>query len=205
MTAKENGITFPRKPPTRAADAVTATLEAQIMSGALASDTPLPTERELIKQFNTSRTVIREAIATLSYRGLLESKPRFRPIVRKPDYTAALSAVNGTVGHLLSAPGGVKNLYESRVFSNARWCAKPLRRRAGTMFGNSERRSQRTSRRSTIRAGSTPPTLRSTVCSTGFLTIRFSLRCTKLTSRGCHHTGKNVAFSRKESGELQEP
>ncbi|MDH3713747.1 MAG: FCD domain-containing protein [Gammaproteobacteria bacterium] len=116
MTAKENGMTFPKKPPTRAADAVIATLEVQIMSGALVSDTPLPTERELMKQFNTSRTVIREAIATLSNRGLLESKPRFRPIVRKPDYTAALNAVSGAVGHLLSERGGVKNLYESRVF-----------------------------------------------------------------------------------------
>jgi len=118
MTAEENVISSPAEPssPPRAADAVIAMLEAQIMSGALPSDSPLPTERELMKQFSTSRTVIREAIATLSYRGLLESKPRFRPIVRKPDYTAALNAVSGTVGHLLSERGGVKNLYEGRVF-----------------------------------------------------------------------------------------
>ena len=116
MTGKENVITTEPSPPPRAADAVIAMLEAQIMSGALPSDAPLPTERELMKRFNASRTVVREAIATLSYRGLLESKPRFRPIVRKPDYTAALNAVSGTVGHLLSERGGVKNLYDSRVF-----------------------------------------------------------------------------------------
>jgi DNA-binding FadR family transcriptional regulator len=95
---------------------VIATLEAKIMSGALRIDTPLPTERELKKQFNTSRTVIREAIAALSNRGLVENRPRFRPIVKKPDYTAALNAVGGVVGHLMSQPSGVKNLYESRVF-----------------------------------------------------------------------------------------
>lgn len=120
MSPEENVMTIipeePVTPSARAADTVIAALEAQIMSGALASDTPLPTERELMKQFNASRTVIREAIATLSYRGLLESKPRFRPIVRKPDYSAALNAVGGTLGHLLSEPGGVKDLYDSRVF-----------------------------------------------------------------------------------------
>jgi DNA-binding FadR family transcriptional regulator len=119
MTAKESGTTSPKEPGTpsaRAADEVIATLEAKIMSGALRIDTPLPTERELKKQFNTSRTVIREAIAALSNRGLVENRPRFRPIVKKPDYTAALNAVGGVVGHLMSQPSGVKNLYESRVF-----------------------------------------------------------------------------------------
>lgn len=119
MTAKQNRVTSPQAPatpPARAADEVIAALEARILSGALPSDTPLPTERELKKQFSTSRTVIREAIAALSNRGLVENKPRFRPIVRKPDYTAALNAVGGVVGHLLSQPSGVRNLYESRVF-----------------------------------------------------------------------------------------
>ncbi len=69
-----------------------------------------------MQQFHASRTVVREAIAALANRGLLECKPRFRPIVRKPDYTAALQAIGGTVGHLLDERGGVKNLYDSRVF-----------------------------------------------------------------------------------------
>jgi DNA-binding FadR family transcriptional regulator len=119
MTAKENGLIPPNETvarSARAADAVVATLEAQIMSGALPSETPLPAERDLMKQFNASRTVIREAIAALSNRGLIEHRPRFRPIVRKPDYSAALNAIRGVVGHLLSQRGGLKNLYETRVF-----------------------------------------------------------------------------------------
>ncbi len=119
MTANENGVTSseaPETPPARAADEVIAALEANILSGALPSDTPLPTERELKEQFNTSRTVIREAIAALSSRGLIENRPRFRPVVKKPDYAAALHAASGVVGHLLSQPSGVRNLYESRVF-----------------------------------------------------------------------------------------
>ncbi|MCY6382179.1 FCD domain-containing protein [Hoeflea prorocentri] len=100
----------------RAADAVIEKLEEQIVSGVLENDAPLPAERNLMEQFNASRTVIREAIATLSSRGLIESKPRYRPIVRKPDYETALTAVGGVVRHLLSEHGGVKNLYDSRVF-----------------------------------------------------------------------------------------
>lgn len=100
----------------RAADAVIAKLEEQIVSGALENNTPLPAERQLMEQFSASRTVIREAIATLSSRGLIESRPRFRPVVRKPDYETALTAVGGIVRHLLTERGGVKNLYDSRVF-----------------------------------------------------------------------------------------
>lgn len=100
----------------RAADIIVSTLEAQIMSGTLADKSPLPAERELMEQFNTSRTVVREAITALSNRGLVVSKPRFRPIVKKPDYETVLHAMGGVVGHLLNNSGGVKNLYDSRVF-----------------------------------------------------------------------------------------
>ncbi len=103
-------------PQGRAADLVIARLEEQIMSGLLEDRAPLPAERTLMEQFGASRTVIREAIATLSNRGLIESRPRFRPIVRKPDYETALTAVGGIVRHLLTERGGVKNLYDSRIF-----------------------------------------------------------------------------------------
>ena len=69
-----------------------------------------------MKRFNASRTVIREAIATLSNRGFLESKPRFRPIVRVPDYSVALNSLGEVIAPLLAKPDGVKNLYETRIF-----------------------------------------------------------------------------------------
>ena len=99
----------------RASDGVVRALAAQIASGELPDRSPLPAERELMERFGASRTVIREAISRLSNRGLLESRPRFRPIVRKPDYTTILDATGDIARHLLSEPGGVKNLYESRV------------------------------------------------------------------------------------------
>jgi DNA-binding FadR family transcriptional regulator len=100
----------------RAADAIVSKLESQIVSGHLRDKGPLPVERELMEQFGASRTVVREAISMLSSRGLVECKPRFRPIVRKPDYATVLNATGNVVRHLLNEPGGVKNLYTTRVF-----------------------------------------------------------------------------------------
>lgn len=103
----------------RAADAVVASLEARIVSGDLADGAYLPVERELMAEHSISRTVVREAIARLASRGLIEARHRFRPVVRRPGYDAALSAVGGIVGHLLASSTGVKNLYDLRVFMEA--------------------------------------------------------------------------------------
>jgi DNA-binding FadR family transcriptional regulator len=103
----------------RAADAVVASLEARIVSGDLVDGAYLPAERELMAAHGISRTVVREAIARLSSRGLIEARHRFRPVVRRPGYDAALTAVGGIVGHLLSGSAGVKNLYDVRVFMEA--------------------------------------------------------------------------------------
>lgn len=107
--------TGPQRQP-RAADMVIAALEARIASGELPDKHPLPAERELMEEFGASRTVIREAISALSNRGLVESKPRFRPIVRKPDYETVLHATGDIIRHLLTDSNGVRNLYDSRLF-----------------------------------------------------------------------------------------
>jgi|TARA_R110002072_G_scaffold84217_4_gene190882 DNA-binding FadR family transcriptional regulator len=117
----------------RAADSVVAELEARIVSGSLPDNSPLPAERDLMAQFGASRTVIREAISTLSNRGLIESKPRFRPIVRKPDYETVLHATGNIVRHLLNERGGVKNLYDSRAFIE-----RALVREAATSAGKQD-------------------------------------------------------------------
>lgn len=108
-----------RPPASRAADAVVEAIAARIAAGEFADGTPLPPERDLIETFGVSRTVVREAVATLASRGFVESRPRFRPVVRRPGYESALAAANGVVGHLLAQTGGVKNLYDTRIFLEA--------------------------------------------------------------------------------------
>lgn len=115
--AEEGAMT--EGPAERASETVVRVLEARIASGDLPEGAHLPAERELMDRFGISRTVVREAIATLASRGLIESRPRFRPVVRKPGFDAALSAIGGVVGHLLSERDGVRNLYDTRVFIEA--------------------------------------------------------------------------------------
>ena len=103
----------------RAADALVAALEAKIVSGELSDGAALPPERDLIADFGVSRTVVREAVAALASRGLVQVRPRYRPVVRRPGYDAALAAASGVVEHLLSHAGGVKNLYDTRIFLEA--------------------------------------------------------------------------------------
>lgn len=103
----------------RAADTVVRQLSAKIQSGEYSDGTALPPERLLMEEFGISRTVVREAVQSLSKQGLLEARPRHRPIVRKPGYDAAISAMESVVSHLLTNAGGVKNLFDTRILVEA--------------------------------------------------------------------------------------
>ncbi|MFD9902125.1 FadR/GntR family transcriptional regulator [Mesorhizobium sp. NPDC059025] len=61
-----------RKP--KLAERVVATLRAQIVGGQIMPGQKLPTEGQMTETFGVSRTVIREAMASLSADGLVESR-----------------------------------------------------------------------------------------------------------------------------------
>ena len=99
----------------RAADRLVAVIEAQIQSGALASDDPLPPEREIVREHGVSRTVVREAVRILASKGLITARPGFRPVVARLGYDSAIGAVGSVVTQLLGQPGGVRNLFDLRI------------------------------------------------------------------------------------------
>jgi GntR family transcriptional regulator, sialic acid-inducible nan operon repressor len=120
-----------RRPNGRAADALADRVGAMIAAGEIAQGHRLPPERDLMQHFQVSRTVVREAIAKLASRGLIEARPGYRPVVRKPDYDAAMTSLSHMVGHLVQDPDGVRDLFESRIFIEAalaRQAAKSARR-----------------------------------------------------------------------------
>lgn len=94
-------------------------LAAMIISGEFPDGTRLPAERSLMQRFGVGRNAVREAITRLAQRGLLITRPGFRPVVRKPDYRAALSALDGLAQHLLARADDVRSLFESRIFFEA--------------------------------------------------------------------------------------
>ena len=103
----------------RAADELVRHFTHEIKAGALREGETLPPEREIVKSFGVSRTVVREAVLALANKGLIEARPRFRPVVRKPNYDSAFETVDSVVSRLLVQPDGVKNLYETRVMTEA--------------------------------------------------------------------------------------
>ena len=103
----------------RASDELFSKFEKLITSGALQDGDPLPPEREIVETYGVSRTVAREAILALSSKGLVEARPRFRPVVRKPGFDTAMSTVENVVGRLLDQPEGVKNLFDTRTMIEA--------------------------------------------------------------------------------------
>lgn len=100
----------------RTADAIVASIERKIGEGVLRDSAPLPSERVLMAEYGASRTVVREAITALSNRGLIECKPRHRPVVRPLGFQCAIDATGPVIRQLLNAPGGVRTVHDCRVF-----------------------------------------------------------------------------------------
>src|SRR6185369_3903775 len=61
---------------------IASAIEDRIQSGHYSVGSRLPTERDLAKEFDASRMVVRGAIEVLYRRGLINRKPGCRPVVQ---------------------------------------------------------------------------------------------------------------------------
>ena len=80
---------------------VASTIRAQIVSGEIAAGDKLPTEHRMTETFGVSRTVVREAVATLAADGLVESRQGAGVFVRDRP-TQAFGAISAEVGKKIS-------------------------------------------------------------------------------------------------------
>lgn len=99
----------------RTADRLVEIFARMIDAGDLKDGDPLPPEREIVNSYGVSRTVVREAVLALANRGLVEARPRHRPVVRKPGFDAAFETVSDVVARLLVDTDGVRNLFDTRI------------------------------------------------------------------------------------------
>jgi len=106
-------------PPKRLAIIVAEAIAKLIDNGEFSIGSRLPPERELMKRFAVSRTAVRESIAALATRGLLRLRAGHRPIVQRPDYTAALAVIGELVPRLIDEETGAWALFETRIFMEA--------------------------------------------------------------------------------------
>jgi GntR family transcriptional repressor for pyruvate dehydrogenase complex len=84
-----------------------------IVARSLQPGDKLPSERELAEQLGISRTVVREAIRTLSVRGLVKVKPGCGTYVQALSPAAALASIELLL-RLRHTPESLDNLYEIR-------------------------------------------------------------------------------------------
>ncbi|MDE1158184.1 MAG: FadR/GntR family transcriptional regulator [Neorhizobium sp.] len=94
-------------------ETVSQRLRASILRGDLKPGDKLPSESGLTEQHKVSRTVIREAIASLRADGLVEVRHGVGVFVLTPRSNAA----NGAAGGLASGLGGLRHADPSRVSS----------------------------------------------------------------------------------------
>ncbi len=96
-------------------EALAAQIEELVLSGQLEAGAKLPSEDALARQFGVSRPVVREALARLRERGLLETVTGSGTFVKHPDADHLTDAV---VRHLRVAAGGsdsIAKVYEARL------------------------------------------------------------------------------------------
>ena len=102
-----------------AANLVVSALEKRIYTGQLKSGSRIPAERELCEEFCVSRTVAREAVKILGGKGLIDMRPRHRPVVLQPSYDMAVGVLGNLIRYLIEQPKGIENLFGLRIFVEA--------------------------------------------------------------------------------------
>ena len=83
----------PRSDPTKLSDRVVADIERLILSGELREGEKLPTEAELCQAFGVSRSVIRDAVRTLSARGLVHVQQGQGTVIDPPGESTVANAL----------------------------------------------------------------------------------------------------------------
>lgn len=106
------------KPP-KASERVAAAIIAAVERQDWKAGERLPPERELMQLYGVGRSAVREAIAGLATRGVLQVKPGFRPIIQHRGYESALSTFSSLVSGMVGDRAGIQNLFGMRVFVEA--------------------------------------------------------------------------------------
>lgn len=116
---------MPQTPPIRTADTLFEIFETKIQQGELQDGDPLPPEREIVETYAVSRTVVREAILALATKGLIDAKPRHRPVVRAPSYDVAFDALGSIAAVSWPNPKGSQICSVCGFWWKRLWCATP--------------------------------------------------------------------------------
>ncbi|EOV9658331.1 transcriptional regulator NanR [Cronobacter turicensis] len=112
------GHSLGRRPLTRKklSEMVEEELEQMIRRREFAEGEALPSERELMTFFNVGRPSVREALAALKRKGLVQISNGERARVSRPSADTIISELSGMAKDFLSHPGGIANFEQLRLF-----------------------------------------------------------------------------------------
>lgn len=112
------GRTLNRRPLARKklSEMVEEELEQMIRRGEFAEGEQLPSERELMSFFNVGRPSVREALAALKRKGLVQISNGERARVSRPSADTIINGLSGMAKDFLSRPGGIAHFEQLRLF-----------------------------------------------------------------------------------------
>ncbi|EOF4704128.1 transcriptional regulator NanR [Klebsiella oxytoca] len=91
-------------------------LEQMIRRREFAEGEQLPSERELMTFFNVGRPSVREALAALKRKGLVQISNGERARVSRPSADTIIGELSGMAKDFLSHPGGIAHFEQLRLF-----------------------------------------------------------------------------------------
>ena len=97
-------------------DMVEEELEFMIRRGEFVEGDQLPSERELMDFFHVGRPSVREALAALKRKGLVQISNGERARVSRPSADTVISELSGVARDFLTQPGGIKHFEQLRMF-----------------------------------------------------------------------------------------
>ena len=97
-------------------DMVEEELEQMIRRKEFAQGEQLPSERELMEFFNVGRPSVREALAALKRKGLVQINNGERARVSMPSADTIVSELSGMAKDFLTQPGGIAHFEQLRLF-----------------------------------------------------------------------------------------
>ena len=101
-------------------------LEQMIRRREFGEGEQLPSERELMAFFNVGRPSVREALAALKRKGLVQINNGERARVSRPSADTIIGELSGMAKDFLSHPGGIAHFEQLRLFFESVWCAMRL-------------------------------------------------------------------------------
>ena len=101
-------------------------LEQMIRRREFGEGEQLPSERELMAFFNVGRPSVREALAALKRKGLVQINNGERARVSRPSADTIIGELSGMAKDFLSHPGGIAHFEHYVCSLNPAWCAMRL-------------------------------------------------------------------------------